>query len=211
MINTKIGRWFIISDFFYKKTGKNKYRYVTCKCDCGTIKDVRTSSLINNNSKSCGCLQKEQTSKSHHKHGLKQHKLYAIWHSMLDRCYNAKHKDYDWYGKRNIKVCEQWHDVTRFYNDNIGLWKPGLQIDRINNNGNYEPENCRWVTNKTNANNRRSNILLTIWNETKTMQEWLEDQRCVVSRYVLTVRIKNNWNLEKALTTKYGHNITKTI
>ena len=78
MINTKIGRWMIISEFFYKKIGKYKFRYVTCKCDCGTIKNVRTSSLINGDRKNYRCFQNHHSSKNHSNHGLKQHPLYAV-------------------------------------------------------------------------------------------------------------------------------------
>jgi len=91
----------------------------------------------------------------HYKHGLRFHPLYSRHRQMLARCYNIKHKSYKNYGGRGITVCDRWHDVVNFIADMESAFKPELRLDRIDNNGNYEPSNCRWTTCSQNSKNRR--------------------------------------------------------
>lgn len=151
--------------------------YYECQCDCGKIKKVRSDSLVCGAIRSCGCLKKEQDiiNLSQTTHGLSQTKIYKIWQGMKKRCELHNDKRYSDYGGRGIKVCEEWHDFINFYNWAIqNGYSEDLTIDRIDNNGNYEPSNCRWSTNKEQANNRRTNINITIGNTTKTMTEWCD-------------------------------------
>lgn len=102
-------------------------------------------------------------------------KLYSLWNSMIHRCEDKKRESYQRYGKRGIAVCKEWHDANVFMDwaENNG-YKPGLQIDRIDNEKGYSPENCRWVTAKQNSRNTRRNRNLTINGEKKTVSEWCE-------------------------------------
>lgn len=111
------------------------------------------------------------------KHGAyaRNHALYRTWSTMIHRCEDAKRTKYRDYGERGIKVCKEWHNPNIFIDwaENNG-YAPGLQLDRINNNGDYCPNNCRWVTPKENSRNRRNTVFLTIHGETKCVAEWCE-------------------------------------
>lgn len=115
-----------------------KRRYGIYKCFCGKEFKNIISSVKNNYIKSCGCL--------HTVHNLTQHRLYSIWNSMMQRCYNLKEKSHKDYGARGILVCQKWHNVENFINDMNSTFKESLTLDRIDVNGNYELSNCRWVT-----------------------------------------------------------------
>ena len=131
--------------------GKTKW---LCICDCGNLVEVILSDLQLNKTKSCGCLR----GKNNYKHGKIQTPIYKTWQNIKARCYNINCKSYKDYGARGIAVCSEWKDnFQAFYDWSItNGYKTGLQIDRIDNNGNYEPNNCRYTTAKENSNNRRS-------------------------------------------------------
>lgn len=108
-------------------------------------------------------------------HGLSNHLLYGIWSAMKDRCFNKKHKYYDNYGGRGIIMCEQWvNDFKSFYDWAIDKWREGLEIDRINNDGNYEPDNCRFVSHKINSRNKSNNRKFEYMGLTQSVTEWAE-------------------------------------
>ena len=134
--------------------------YWTCRCDCGTVKDIAAVSLRNGSTRSCGCLQKETVSKIRKLHGDKGSRLYVVWHSMVERCRNSKKPFYKYYGGRGIQVCEEWKVYSNFkewafkngYNQTA---KHGeCTLDRINNDGDYSPQNCRWVSMKEQSKNK---------------------------------------------------------
>lgn len=111
------------------------------------------------------------------KHGAcyRNKKLYTLWQTMIHRCEDKKRAKYNDYGGRGISVCKEWHDPNVFMDWAFeNGYEEGLQIDRINNDGNYEPSNCRWVTLKENTRNRRNTVYLTINGETKCVSEWCE-------------------------------------
>ena len=137
------------------------------------------------------------------KHGLKRHPLYDVWGKMKERCYKENSKDYPDYGARGIKVFELWiTDFKSFYDWSISAgWRKGLEIDREENDGDYCPENCRFVTRSINMRNTRRNNLITYQGQTKCLTEWSEI--IGIKRYTLFGRIfKSGWTIEKAFNTK---------
>jgi hypothetical protein len=145
-----------------KRSGKT---YWECLCDCGATVVVSGGNLSSGNSKSCGCLCKERTSAASKTHGMSEHPLFKVWSGIKKRCTNPKTERWPVYGGRGIKICDRWKDsFENFYADMAPGYQKGLQIDRIDNDGDYCPENCRWVTAKENSRNRRSNRLIdTPW------------------------------------------------
>ena len=134
-------------------------RVFECKCDCGMKKPMRLYNLRSGNSYSCGCQQTPSGSANpKFRHGVSQHRLYHSWHDMIRRCYDKEHKQYPGYGGRGIIVCDEWRDdVYAFVRWGIAKgWQRGLLLDREDNDGNYDPENCRFVTPEVSSNNRRS-------------------------------------------------------
>ena len=162
------------------------------QCDCGNIKVVRADALISGATKSCGCIKKEQDKTNltaNHRHKMSGTRIYETWQDMKRRCYNKQNARYDRYGGRGIKVCEEWlNNFQSFYDWAINNgYSDDLTIDRIDNDGNYEPSNCRWSTVKEQCNNRSSNINITIGNATKSLMCWCEifnvDYKKVYARY----------------------------
>ena len=130
-----------------------------------------------------------------------QHKrLYNTWKTMIHRCEDEKREKYPIYGGRGIKVCEEWHDIRNFiFWAILNGYKEGLQIDRIDNNGDYCPENCRWVTPKENSRNRRNTVYLTINGQTKSVAEWCEIVKVSAFTVYWWVREKGKDYAEKRL------------
>lgn len=119
---------------------KNSRTTVKCLCECGNTTTTKLTYLKNGNTRSCGCLQKENTKS----HGLGTHELYKTWYAMMQRCYNEESDNFHLYGGRGIKVCKRWHDIRLFIED-MSPRPEGLSLDRVDTNGNYEPSNCRWA------------------------------------------------------------------
>lgn len=175
------------------------------KCQCGKEFIAAIIYIRNGNIKSCGCLRDnkiQQQGFKNVKHNLRHHPLYKIWKSMLYRCENTNNNNYHNYGERGISVCERWHNVENFVNDVYPTYKKGLQLDRINNDGNYEPSNCRWVTRKENCNNTRKNKFIEYNGMTKTISEWADYSS--LPYYLISSRLNNyNWSIERTLTTPH--------
>lgn len=176
-----------------------------CKCDCGNEKIIRGDSLKQRLTLSCGCLHKRIVAKTcknnFQKHGLSKTRLNNIYHNIKQRCLNVKDPKYYCYGGRGIKICDEWkNDFKAFYDWAISNgYDDNLTIDRIDNNGNYEPSNCRWATYKIQANNTRKNHYITYNNETHTLTEWASKNNIKIS--TLSMRLKSkNFTTEKALT-----------
>lgn len=174
-----------------------------CRCDCGTVKFFATGALTSGNTKSCGCLNSEVRAVKSVTHGYakgstNRTRIYRIWRGMLDRCNNKNIPIYRHYGARGIAVCERWHTFENFLTD-MGEPAPDQSIDRLNNNGNYEPGNCAWATKKQQARNRRSNVLWTYNGQTKTHAEWCEI--IGISPSTLVARIWKGWSSEEIVKT----------
>lgn len=141
------------------KSGKRK-TIAKCKCECGTIRDYDYSSVKNGHTKSCGCLSKERLIERNTKHGLRHNKFASKYYDMLYRCYKKSHKGYQNYGGRGITVCDEWkNDIAEFVKwAEEQPYEKGWQLDRINNDLGYSPENCHFVPVKENLMNRRNTI-----------------------------------------------------
>ncbi len=176
---------------------------VVVECECGTVKIVLTKDLQRRLHKSCGCWRVQVAEKmgaANMQHGLEGTPLYIMWRNMKRRCSCETDNSYADYGGRGIRVCDDWKDFWPFK-----IWAlsagyiTGLQIDRRQNEGNYEPGNCRFVTAKVNSRNKRNTIFVTAFSETKPLAEWADDNRCRVARYTLWKRIKDHWTPETAI------------
>lgn len=130
--------------------------YWECLCQCGNIKSISSNSLLSGNTKSCGCLRKEIVSSSKSTHKKSYSPEYNCYHHMLKRCYNKNNNVYQYYGARGIKVCDRWlESFENFYEDMGDRPSPNHSLDRINNDGNYEPSNCKWSTQSEQVINSR--------------------------------------------------------
>ena len=200
MIGNKYGRLEVLS---YINTDKHRNKVYLCKCECGNTTITTADSLKKGHTRSCGCLQKEKVS-THHKSNTR---LYKVWMDMRGRCNYKKGHDYKHYGCRGIKVCDDWmHDFQTFYDWAIKSGykeapKGECTLDRIDVNGDYCPENCRWVDRKIQANNRTDNRVITYNNESHTLAEWSEILG--VKYPTLAARLnKYKWPVEQAFSTK---------
>ena len=158
LIGKKIGRLTVVERIPVTTHYGQKMIKWKCICECGNVITPCTSSLLRKKypTISCGCYRRENTTKRNLKHGYSGTSEYNIWCSMKERCYTPKSIDFPNYGGRGIIVCDRWkHCFENFIND-MGMKKEGMSLDRINNNGNYEPSNCRWATASQQAYNRRT-------------------------------------------------------
>ena len=170
-----------------------------CKCDCGNITYVRISYLKNGHTKSCGCKKFETKNLIH---GKSKTRLYNIWDNMKARCYRKYSDKYKWYGERGIKMCDEWLGENGFISFQDWSLSNGYQdnltIDRIDVNGNYEPNNCRWITQKEQCLNKRDTILFTYNGVTKPLKEWCREFD--LKYYTIWKRIYvHHWSFEDAI------------
>lgn len=182
---------------------KNGNMLWKCYCDCGNTTVVFSTSLVQGTTKSCGCYKKLRTSEVKHRHGGTGTRLYRIWTGMLSRCKTNRPKFVATYVSRNITVCDEWKDYQAFHDWAISNgYRDDLTIDRIDVNGNYEPNNCRWVTQKVQQNNRSNNHLITFNGKTQTMSQWADELG--MRAMALQHRIMRGWTVEQALTIPIG-------
>lgn len=195
------GRWTAL-----KEAGR-RHRGVLwlCRCSCGTEKIVGGLSLRNGASKSCGCLGREvwreSAARMRAKKGDDGHTKtpeFRSWRNMLDRCENPKSKSYHNYGGRGITVCADWHQFKAFIRD-MGSRPIGTTLERINNDGNYEPSNCKWATAMQQRRNSRQNRFLTFNGRSQCVVDWAKTMG--VPRTLLQNRLHKGWSVEEALST----------
>ncbi|MBQ6906195.1 MAG: hypothetical protein IJN75_04165 [Clostridia bacterium] len=186
--------------------GRDNFRQAVwnCVCDCGNTTQVRSNNLRNGSTTSCGCFHRKRAKETHEIHGFRYTRLFSIWCGMKQRCYNPKYHNYPRYGGRGIVICEAWkNDFISFQEWAIANgYSDELTIDRIDVNGNYEPSNCRWATQKTQCNNKRNNRFIEYNGETHTLQEWA--QKIGICHTTLIERIKRWGSIEEALTIPKG-------
>lgn len=200
LTSQRFGRWTAL-----EISGRNRHNQILwlCLCDCGNLSKIPSGTLSSGRSKSCGCLHKEIVSVKQTTHGLYSHPLYRTWNSMVHRCCSPTDKDYLSYGGRGISVFDRWTDnPLEFINYASSLPNCGTEgytLDRIDNNGNYEPGNIKFSTSLEQGNNKRSCQYFTYLNKTQCLSAW--SREFGITRYVLSRRIKKGWSIEKALTT----------
>ena len=171
-----------------------KRRSWICKCSCGNMKIVAQDELLKGDTKSCGCYRRDLCTT----HNGTYTKIYKNWNSMKNRCDLETYDEYHRYGGRGITVCDEWYDFATFREWAFSNgYEDDLQIDRIDNDLGYFPENCRWVTRIVNCNNRSNNIKIEYNNEMKTMAEWSRIYNIGVT--TIYCRLKRGWTLENAL------------
>lgn len=205
----RFGRLLVVSE---APRRSDNVRRVIVRCDCGKEKDVSTLNLLSGGTQSCGCLHSETSrirglatwGKSRRKHGLGNHPLGSVYYKMRDRCSNPKNRAWKNYGGRGITLCDEWRESLEPFIE----WAKenghasGLHLDRIDNNGPYAPWNCRWVTPKVNARNKRNNRFIEAFGERKTAVEWAEDPRCRCDDRLIRQRIdQTGWDAERAIAT----------
>lgn len=193
--------------------------FYCCKCECGKIINVRCDSLLDGNVRSCGCKQHELLKKANGKHNLSRTRIQKIYAGMINRCYLPSCPSYKNYGAKGITVCDEWrgeNGLVNFCNwaikngyeeDILPNGRNRVTIDRINNNGNYEPQNCRWVDMKTQLNNYSKNVCVEYNGETYTLTQLSEKYNIEFS--TLSRRYKKYKDIKKAIETPIQVNMRR--
>ena len=182
----KFGRLTAV-EFSYRN--KSNRLFWLFRCECGKEKTIMVHNVKNGSTKSCGCLRA--------RHELWRTKTYWSWAAMKNRCSNDNNPEYKHYGGRGITVCKEWLDFKNFYKD-MGISPENKSIDRINNNGNYNKENCRWATREQQDNNTSRSRFLTYNNKTQTIAQW--SRELGIGYRALSHRVNRGWSIERALT-----------
>lgn len=194
-IGKKYNKLTIISEAPKEKENRTCFKV---QCDCGRIFNVLHKSLLDNNTKSCGCNRKGGTPGSFKpKHGMFGTPIYKRWGSMKRRCYSKIDIGYKNYGERGIQVCKEWQNFTGFYEWALNNgYESKLDLDRINNNGNYEPGNCRFISRSKNCLNKRNTLLI---NSTPASIICKENK---IPASTFHNRLKRGWSIERSATEK---------
>jgi hypothetical protein len=197
------GRLTLLEEFVNKAVD-GSYKGLWC-CECGTEKLIVNYMVRNGRTKSCGCITKENNIKrsTHgHRQGRLASKTYISWRNMNSRCYYEPNNRHHLYGGRGIEVCDRWrHSFDNFLAD-MGERPKNTTLDRIDSNGNYEPTNCRWASNKTQARNKSNNTILELDGVTKTAPEWGDNFG--ISPIAIRARLSRGWSTEEAIRTPLG-------
>lgn len=202
MIGKHFGRLTVIRENGKSKNGSLMY---LCECECGNFVTVRGISLRNGDCRSCGCLRKEVSSIGNSTHGHSNERLFNVWRGMIKRCYDVNHPSYHRYGGRGIKVCDKWLNsyeafrdfmLANGYPENAGPYE--YSIDRIDNDGNYDENNCRVVTAKIQSLNKSNNHRISFKGEEMTITE--AAQKCGLTNKQVFNRLDKGWDLKRALT-----------
>lgn len=192
-LGEKFGKWEVINESIIRKYGGKAY--ISCKCECGLEKEVSYNSLKRKESEGCRSCQNKS-------HGLYNHRLYSIWDNMIQRCTNKNDERYIGYGFRGIQICPEWrNNFTSFYNWAINNgYEDYLYIDRRDNDGNYEPSNCRWITNQQNCWNSGGNRGTNITSKYKGVhyEKYTEKWRSCISKDDIKLKLKRVETEEQA-------------
>lgn len=192
LANQTFGRWTVLGPAQFKAGAM----HWNCRCECGTKRVVNGAHLRNGKTVSCGCYKVEARTT----HGLHKHPMYRTWAGMKSRCSNPKDAWYRRYGGRGIKVCERWLDFANFYAD-VGDRPKGHTLDRIDNDGDYTPENVRWATPPQQQETKtQTSRYLTAFGVTRTVDEWADHTG--LAKGTIFMRLHRGWSVAKALRTK---------
>jgi len=183
-----------------EKNSINRHSKWLCKCDCGNEIIAFSSNLLRGTTGSCGCLLRDIVTT----HNGSKTRLYLIWSLIKQRCKNYKNDRYKDYGGRGITYDKKWEKFEGFLEDMEVGHNDKLTIDRIDNNGNYCKENCKWATQKEQQNNKRNNHLVTYNGKTQNIKQWSEELN--IKYCTLETRIRRGWSIERAITTKNINN-----
>lgn len=197
-IGKKYGRWTVLA---FSHVASGRRQMYLCRCDCGTIKPVSIVAIKQGHTISCGCLQKEKTRTHGGTYDInhKKQRLYRIYDHVKYRCLCPTCDAYKHYGGRGIKICKEWLNYENFRSWALANgYKDNLTLDRIDVNGDYCPENCRWISQKEQQRNKRTNVFITLGNKTQCLSAWCEDLK--VKLALVSKRLKAGWSIEDALT-----------
>lgn len=190
----------VASDYY---RGKRK-RVFLCRCDCGAERTLRKGLILHCAGVSCGCI-----------FGIEHHgdagiPIYAVWNSIIARCENENSEAYGDYGGRGISICDSWRNSFQAFKTDMGKKPHGGMVERIDNDGDYCPENCRWATRLEQARNKRNNIVLTVKGQSRCIREW-EDIKGM-TRTTIWQRInKLHWSPERAVMTPQKRRFTRAV
>lgn len=183
-----------------KRVSNDKYGHAIwlCECECGNQISVLKSSLTTGRTRSCGCLFKQTRHTAAKTHGQSKTRLFGVWVNMHERCENPHRKDWRYYGGKGVKVCDEWSEFTAFaewatrngYSDN-------LTIDRVDVNGGYNPDNCRWVSWEKQMNNTTRNRRITADGKTLTLAEWAKESG--IKYRTLQWRLSHGWDERRSV------------
>lgn len=193
-VGEKYGRLLVVERAPNAVNPKDTNARWLCKCDCGRSSIAYGGDLKRGKVVSCGCWNDEKRTT----HGMSRTHINSVWRSMLDRCQNPNNVAYRNYGGRGIAVCERWKEFKNFFAD-MGDRPKGYQIDRINNDGNYEPGNCRWATPRQQQNNKRGTRILEFNGKSQSIGDWSLETG--IKWQTLRGRLRNGWSIERTLTT----------
>lgn len=181
----------------FRNVGDKPVKKWLCLCDCGNV-SIQPQAVLLKTAKSCGCNGVKTISKWRERHGLSKHPLHKRWSSMRYRCHRKSNPGYSEYGGRGIKVCARWlHSFEAFFKDMGPTFKPGLSLDRIDNDGNYEPSNCRWATQHEQNLNRR--ITKFVWFRGKKTTAVQLGRKYNVPVARIKQRLDHGWPIEDAV------------
>ena len=196
----RFGRWTVLYRAPDRRRGYPEWH---CRCDCGNEKALRANILRSGASRSCGCLNvdvhRQMCRDRNTTHGQANTPIYNTWINMIQRCTNPAYHKFRYYGGRGINVCQRWLDSFELFHADMGDKPSKATLDRINTEGNYEPANCRWASQKTQQNNRTNNRLLTHGGRTMTLMQWAE--LAGFHRETIAQRIDTlGWSVSDAIT-----------
>jgi len=176
----------------YRKPNGNTEGCSWCECDCGNVVAVRNYHLKSGNSKTCGCSRLKAD-------GFSGDPIYSIWAGMIQRCENPNTLSFHNYGGRGISVCRRWKESVAAFAQDMGPRPDGYTLDRVDNDGDYTPDNCRWASLQEQQRNKRTNRVIEFNGEKKLLVEWASEKG--ISVKALWFRLYDGWSVERALTT----------
>ena len=183
--------------------------YWVFSCECGTEKEIRANTVSwEKGVRSCGCLQKESAKEFLTTHGGSYTASYASWRKMRSRCLNENDRHYDNYGGRGIKICKRWMKFENFWKD-MGNRPQGMSIDRIDRDGDYIPDNCRWATKRLQQNNRKANHYIEIDGVKQSLSDWAREKG--MSTQTIHWRLRSGWSEREAILVPTQKHIRSTL